>query len=223
MKKLAVSIVVLVVVSLFLVAYSNGDINEGISDEPIEPIEPTKDVHERISIEPNDTAAGPCDYEYKDIITVRNEAGYRQRYVLRLSEEPEVLAEFLYATSELDEFVEVDAEDPIEHAVEVFSRDEDIHQQALERAKEVFASMQIDCNWEELRKIDPVGVEEEHKAFMEQNDPTLPLVTDAETGKPISYKAFVELNTPTPPLATNAGTGEPISDEPAGPWGGPTD
>lgn len=191
MKKLA--ILILVIISLFSMAACGGnkDVNEGISIEPTE----------AISIEPNDTTeAGPCDYDYKDIITVRNEAGYRQRYVLRLSEEPEVLAEFLYATSELDEFVEVDTEDrseTIEYAVEVFSRDEDIRQQALERAKEVFDSMQIDCNWEEVRKIDPVGVEEEYKAYIEQDTPTPPLATNAETGKPISAEPAGHCAEPT--------------------------
>ena len=223
MKKLAILILVVVLVVVFSMMACNGNSDSDISKEvPIEqsndtteaskgiegaPIEPndiaeaSKGINMGISIEPNDTTeAGPCDYDYKDIITVRNEAGYRKQYVLRLSEEPEVLAEFLYATSELDEFVEVDAEDhskTIEHAVEVFSRDEDIHQQALEKAKEVFANMRIECNWEEVRKIDPVGVEEEYEAY------------------------YVGQNTPAP-LVTDSGTGKPISNEPAGPWNGPT-
>ena len=205
MKKLAILILVVVLVAVFSMMACNGNSDSDISKEvPIEQSNDTTEASKGIEgapIEPNDTTeAGPCDYDYKDIITVRNEAGYRKQYLLRLSEEPEVLAEFLYATSELDEFVAVDTEDPseiIEHAVEVFSRDEDIHQQALEKAKEVFANMRIECNWEEVRKIDPVGVEEEYEAY------------------------YVGQNAPAP-LVTDSGTGKPISNEPAGPWNGPT-
>ena len=189
MKKLA--ILILVVVSLFsMVACGNSN----------------KDVNKGISVEPNDTsgAGSYANYDYEDK-DARDEAIYRREYVLRLSEEPEVLAEFLLATNELNEFVEVDTKDrskTIENAVVVFSEDEDVHQKALERAKEVFAETHIDCNWEELRKIAPRSDDfetyEEYKAYMEQNHPTLP-------------------------LATNAETGEPISSEPAGPWDGPTD
>ena len=188
MKKLA--ILILVAISLFSMAACGN----------------SEDINKGISIEPHDTTeAGPYvnyDYEDKD---ARDKAIYRREYVLRLSEEPEVLAEFLFVTSELDEFVEVDAEDrskTIKYAVEVFSKDEDIHQKALERAKEVFANTHIDCTWEELRKIAPRSDDfetyEEYKSYMEQNNPTSPLAIDAETGKP-------------------------ISDEPAGPWDGPTD
>lgn len=197
MKKLA--ILMLVIISLFSMAAcgSNKDVNEEIS---IEPTEASKDINKGISIEPNDTTeAGPCN-DYEDI-AAWEEANYRQQYVLRLSEKPEALAEFLYVTSELDEFVWVDAEDrseTIKYAVEVFSKDKQTHQRALERAKEIFDSMQIDCNWEEVRKNAPVGVEEE-------------------------YKAYIEQDTPTPPLAINAETGKPISNEPAGPLAEPTD
>ena len=188
MKKLA--ILILVAVSLFSMTACGGN----------------KDINKGISIESNDTSGAGlyanCDYENKD---ARDEAIYRREYVLHLSEEPEELAEFLLATNELDAFVEVDTEDhskTIENAVAVFSEDEDIHQKALERAKEVFAEIHIDCNWGELRKIAPRSDDfetyEEYKAYMEQNHPTLP-------------------------LATNAETGEPISNEPAGPWAGPTD
>lgn len=134
-------------------------------------------------------------------LNARDEAIYRHEYTLRLSEEPKELAAFLLATNELNEFVEVDAKDrskTIENAAAVFSDDEDIHQKALERAKEVFAKVHIDCNWEELRKIAPRSDDFETYEDMEQNHPTLP-------------------------LATNAETGEPISSEPAGPWAGPAD
>ena len=179
MKKLA--ILILVVISLFSMVACDGN----------------KDINRGISIEPDDTAeAGPyVNYDYKDK-DARDEEIYRKQYVLRLSEEPEELAEFLFSAGELDEFVEVDAKDQIEYAAEVFQKDEDIHQKALERAKEVFANTHIDCNWRKiaLRSDDS----EEHKAYMEQNNPILPLATDARTGKP-------------------------ISNEPAGPWDGPTD
>lgn len=188
MKKLA--ILILIAVSLFSMTACGGN----------------KDINKGISIEPNDTSGAGLyanyDYENKD---ARDEAIYRRECVLRLSEEPEELAEFLLATNELDAFVEVDTEDhskTIENAVAAFSEDEDIHQKALERAKEVFAEMHIGYNWGELRKIAPRSDDfetyEEYKAYMEQNHPTLP-------------------------LATNAETGEPISNEPAGPWAGPTD
>ena len=91
MKKLA--ILILVVVSLFSMTAcgSNKDINKGIS------------------IEPNDASrAGSYANRDKD---ARDEAIYRHEYVLRLSEEPEALAEFLLTTDELDAFVEVDTED----------------------------------------------------------------------------------------------------------------
>lgn len=105
-----------------------------------------------------------------------DEASYRDEYVLRLSEEPKELAEFLFVTSELDEFVEVDKEDrskTIEHAVAVFSDDEEIHDKALARAKEIFAETHIDCNWEAVRELD-------------NPTPIQPRATIAETGEPIS-------------------------------------
>ena len=118
------------------------------------------------------TACGDNKDKMKD---ARDEAIFRSEFVFRLSGEPEELAEFLLATNELDAFVEVDTEDhskTIENAVVVFSEDEDIHQKALERAKEVFAEMHIYCNWGELRKIAPKSIDfetyEEYEAYMEQ-------------------------------------------------------
>ena len=145
------------------------------------------------------TEAGPYvnyDYEDKD---ARDEAIYRQEYVLRLSEEPEKLAEFLFVTDRLDEFVEVDTEDrskTIENAVAVFSKYRDVHQEALEKAREVLAEVHIDCELQSQRS-DDFETYEEYETYMEQNHPTLPLATNAE--------------------------GEPISNKPAGPWDGPTD
>ena len=179
MKKLA--ILILVVVSLFSMVVC-GNSNKG--------------VNKGVSIEPNDTSgAGSyanANYGYEDK-DARDEVIYRLEYAFRLSEEPEVLAEFLLATNELNEFVEVDTKDrskTIENAVVVFFENEDVHQKALYRAKEVFAETHIDCNWEELRKIAPRSDDfetyEEYKAYMEQNHPALPLATNAETGEPIS-------------------------------------
>lgn len=158
MKKLA--ILILVVVSLFsMVACGNSN----------------KDVNKGISVEPNDTsgAGSYANYDYEDK-DARDEAIYRREYVLRLSEEPEELAEFLFTTNELNKFVEVDAKDSsktIENVVAIFSEDKDIHQRALERAKEVFAETHIDCNREELRKVAPRSDDfetyEEYKAYME--------------------------------------------------------
>ena len=191
MKKLA--ILILAVVSLFSMTACGNNGNN-------------KDINKGIEAGRNDTPGpGPyanCDYENKD---ARDEAIYRSEYILHLSEEPEKLASFLLATNELDRFIEVDMEDrhkTIENAVVVFSNDKDTHQRALERAKEVFAEVHIDCNWEELRKVAPRSDDfetyDEYEAYMKQNNPILP-------------------------LATNAKTGEPISSKPAGPWAGPTD
>ena len=159
MKKLA--ILILVAVSLFSMTACGGN----------------KDINKGISIEPNDTSGAGLyanyDYENKD---ARDEAIYRREYVLRLSEEPEELAEFLLATNELDAFVEVDTEDhskAIENAVAVFFDNEEIHDKALARAKEIFAETHIDCNWEAVRELD-------------NPTPIQPPATIAETGEPIS-------------------------------------
>lgn len=62
----------------------------------------------------------------------------------RLSDEPERLAEFLFATNELDDFMVIDPEDypkNIENAVAIFAKDEQTHQKALKRAEEVLSEI----------------------------------------------------------------------------------
>ena len=115
----------------------------------------------------------------KAIKDARDEAFFRHEYVSRMSNNPVVLAEFLLTTGELDKFSEVDENDhseTIKNCIAVFSENEDIHREALERAKKLFSEIHIDCNWEEVRKLD-------------EPTPILPPATIAETGEPISGKA----------------------------------
>ena len=115
----------------------------------------------------------------KAIKDARDEAIFRHVYVSRMSNDPAVLAKFLLATGNLDEFSEVDENDhseTIKNCMAVFSENEEIHREALERAKELFSEIHIDCNWEEVRKLD-------------EPTPILPPATIAETGETISEKA----------------------------------
>lgn len=114
-----------------------------------------------------------CSTGNKDVI---DEASYRDEYVLRLSEDPKELAEFLDARGELHKFVDVknhDYPEAFKNAVAIFPDDEEIHDKALARAKEIFAETHIDCNWEAVRELD-------------NPTPIQPRATNAETGEPIS-------------------------------------
>lgn len=132
---------------------------------------------------------------------------FKRFYAERVSDDPYELAGFLLMVDALDGIVPVPTKNRSLNAavaVEIFHEDEDIHQEALKKAKELIAEGSFDCdNWGKLLKS---------KCKELRSD-------DFETYE--EYEAYMELNYPS--LATSADTGEPISSKPGEPWEGPTD
>ncbi|MBR2709681.1 hypothetical protein IKE72_01215 [Candidatus Saccharibacteria bacterium] len=173
------------------------------ADSPVE----TNEENENSSfvVEPNDTTeAGSFVTEAYQ----RGDHSVVQAMEMELRNNQWALASYLQEYDVLDEFYPSEgpsADVPVNAAALLFSRDEDVREEAYRKAKKLFHDSLADAAWEEFKKTDP------------RSD-------DFDTYE--EYQAYLRnLAAPTKirPLARIAETGETISTEPAGPWEGPSD
>ena len=151
-----------------------------------------KDVSKGVSAEPNDNlgAGTYVKLDFKDE-DARDEVMCRLGYIRELTNNTKKLAEFLFYTGGLSEFMTVNSEEDqskvIGEAVALFANDEEIHQRALERAKVIYSNVHIDSNWRAIRKCYGFTTYDEYKEFMAKRYPVTPPLVVVDSDEPVGF------------------------------------